>query len=269
MNLKKLSILFLIGLTLILSIGVISAADGDVVQLATSESDNVNVVGLDTTEVKNEQTVINADVKKTTEATIKPKIKTKVDADQVAVTYKKNKYFKVKIEERMDDDIPASHAKLKIKVGTGSKAKTFSVKTNAYGVAKINTKSLKVGAHKVTITSDDDRYEIQKTSKIFVGKLYTKTIKSTSKKATLKKGDVIKLRTIYDDDDRDVKVVHKKSKHTKILKAKFYFKNKFTGRTMVKTSRAEFDDGRWDMPDADYSPYRFSFVKVKVYYIAH
>ena len=136
-------------------------------------------------------------------------------------------------------------------------------------MAKINTKSLKVGAHKVTITSDDDRYEIQKTSKIFVGKQYTKSIKSTSKNAKLKKGDVIKLRSVYDDDDRDVKVVYKKSKHTKILKAKFYFKNKFTGKVMVKTSRAEFDDGRWDLPDADYSPYRFSLVKVKVAYIAY
>lgn len=269
MNLKKLSIIFLIGLTLILGIGVISAADNEDVQLVASENEKTNVVELDTSKVKNEQSIINADVKKTTQTAIKPKTKTKVEADQVAVIYKKNKYFKVKVEDRYDDDIPISHAKLKIKVGSGSKAKTFSVKTNSYGVAKINTKSLKVGAHKVTITSDDDRYEIQKTSKIFVGKQYTKSIKSTSKTAKLKKGDVIKLRSVYDDDDRDVKVVYKKSKHTKILKAKFYFKNKFTGKVIVKTSRAEFDDGRWDLPDADYSPYRFSLVKVKVAYIAY
>ena len=37
MNLKKLSIIFLIGLTLILGIGVISAADNEDVQLVASD----------------------------------------------------------------------------------------------------------------------------------------------------------------------------------------------------------------------------------------
>lgn len=44
MNLKKLSIIFLIGLTLILGIGVILAADNEDVQLVASDSENTNVV---------------------------------------------------------------------------------------------------------------------------------------------------------------------------------------------------------------------------------
>lgn len=73
MNLKKLSIIFLIGLTLILGIGVISAADNEDVQLVASENEKTNVVELDTSKVKNEQSIINADVKKTTQTAIKPK----------------------------------------------------------------------------------------------------------------------------------------------------------------------------------------------------
>ncbi len=268
MNLKRLSIIFLIFLTLMVSISVISAADSEVAALGTSNDEvDRSVLSNSTQAVEQTQNVVNSDVKQTTKSNLPPKTKTKVEADQVAVTYKKKGIFKVKVEDRYDDEI--SHAKIKVKIGTGSKAKTFSVKTNSYGVAKINTKSLKTGAHKVVIISNDDRYDIYKTSKIFVGKQYTKTIKSPSKKATLKKGDSIRLRSYYDDDDREVKVVHKKAKHTKILKAKFYLKNKYNGRTIVKTDRVDFDDGRWEMPEEDYSYYRYSLVKVKVYYIAY
>lgn len=43
--------------------------------------------------------------------------------------------------------------KLKIKVYTGKKAKTYLVKTNKKGVASINTKNLKLGKHKVIVTT--------------------------------------------------------------------------------------------------------------------
>ena len=45
--------------------------------------------------------------------------------------------------------------KVKVKVYTGKKAKTYKVKTNAKGVAKLSVKKLKVGKHKVVITSGD------------------------------------------------------------------------------------------------------------------
>ena len=164
------------------SISVISETDSEVASLGTSNDEvDRSVLSNSTQAVEQTQNVVNSDVKQTTKSNLPPKTKTKVRVPPgLAVTYKKKGIFKVKIEDRYDDEI--SHAKIKVKIGTGSKAKTFSVKTNSYGVAKINTKSLKIGAHKVVIISNDDRYDIYKTSKIFVGKQYTKTIKSPSKK---------------------------------------------------------------------------------------
>ena len=198
----------------------------------------------------------------------KGKIKTKVKADPKTVKYKKNNYFKVKVENKYDDDIAIKNVKLKIKVGKGSDAKTFKVKTNRYGVAKFNTKSLKAGTHKVLITSENKKYKIKKSSQIIVGKHKTATLTSSSKVLKNKDEIGLKIRNDYDDDEKEVKVVFKKkAKFTKITKAKFYLKNKYTGKVIVKTDRVEFDDGKWEMPDEDFSN-RYSLLKVKVYYIS-
>lgn len=267
MNFKRLSIISLAFFAIILSVGAVTASEESLAELGTPESNiDSEVLSADAKVVPETLKLVNADVKNTAEVASKPKIKTKVEADQVAVTYKKNRYLKIKVEDRYDDDIPIENVKLKVKVGSGSKAKTFNVKTNSYGVAKLNTKSLKVGAHKVIITSADEGYEIKKTSKIFVGKQYTTTLKSTAKKV-LKNKDVIKLKKINDYDEKEVKVVLKKAKHTKILKAKFYLKNKRTGDVVVKTDKCEWDDGKWEMPDEEY-PNRYTLLKVKVYYIS-
>lgn len=268
MNIKKLTLIFLAFVTLILSVGIICASE-DISDLQTSENNTDVVVPTNTqdTEVLKENSTSaqpqqTAPDQSASQPAVKNKIKTKVEADQKAVKYKKSTYFKVKIENRYDDDIPISHVKIKIKVGK----KVFKVKTNGNGVAKINTKSLKKGTHKVVITSLDDRYSISKTSKIFVGKQYTATLKSTSAKK-LKNKDVIRLKFKNDFDEKEVKVVFKKAKYSKILKAKFLFKDKRTGRTVVKYDNCEWDDGKWEMPDTDY-PNRYTLVKVKVYYIS-
>lgn len=267
MNFKRLAIIFLVFFTLTISIGVISAAENDIVALEVSNSNlDTNLVSENAQVVPVTQNNANANTQQTTPTVTKQKIKTKVEADPVAVAYKKKGVFKIQVEDRADDDIKIKNVKLKVKIGTGSKAKTFNVKTNSYGIAKINTKSLKIGTHKVVITSDDDNYEISKTSKIFVGKQYKVTLKGTSKK-TLKNKDIIALKIINDFDEKEVKIVFKKNKHTKILKAKFYFKNKNTGETVIKTDKCEFDDGKWELPDEDFSK-RYSLVKVKVYYIS-
>lgn len=270
MNIKKLTLLCIALVTLILSMGIICASENisdlqtpenDIDVTASANAQDASVLKENSTSAQAEQT---APAKTTTQPAVKNKIKTKVEADQKAVKYKKSTYFKVKVEDRYDDDIPIKHVQLKIKVGK----KVFKVKTNSYGVAKINTKSLKNGTHKVVITSLDDRYSISKTSKIFVGKQYSATIKSTSAKKTLKNRDVIGLKSKNDFDEKEVKVVFKKkAKFTKILKAKFFFKDKRTGRTVVKTDNCDWDEGKWEMPDTDY-PVRYTLVKVKVYYIS-
>jgi hypothetical protein len=63
-----------------------------------------------------------------------------------------------------------SNVKIKIKVFTGKKYKTYSVKTNKKGIAKINTKKLKIGNHKVIISSGNKNYSISGKSLIKIKK---------------------------------------------------------------------------------------------------
>ena len=193
-------------------------------------------------------------------------IDTDVDADDVAVEHKKNGFFKVKVKND-DTDRPIKNLKIKLKIFTKSKSKTYKIKTNSKGIAKFNTKNLKMGKHKVIITSSDDNYPINKKANIYVGKKNTISFNGNYKK--LKNKDTIKIHTKHDDDEKEVKLLFKgKSKHTVILKAKFFLKNKNTGKTIIKKDTVEFDDGKWDMPDADYS-YKYSLTKVKVSYISY
>ncbi len=99
-------------------------------------------------------------------ATVKiTKAKTIVKAPKVTAKYKKSKYFKVTIKNKASNKA-ASKIKVKIKVYTGKKYKTYTVKTNSKGVAKINTKKLKRGKHKVVISSGNSNYVISKKSAI-------------------------------------------------------------------------------------------------------
>lgn len=104
--------------------------------------------------------------------------KTTVKAPTVTAYYKASKYFKVTVKK---NGKPVKNLKLKVKVYTGSKYKTYTIKTNKNGVAKLSTKKFKVGSHKVKITSTNKKYKISKTSKIIIKKKvsYT-TFKSPS-----------------------------------------------------------------------------------------
>lgn len=74
-----------------------------------------------------------------------------------------SKYFKVTVKNKKTKKV-ISGVKVKIKVYTGKKYKTYTVKTNSKGIAKINVKSLKVGTHKVVVTSAN-KYVTAKTAK--------------------------------------------------------------------------------------------------------
>jgi hypothetical protein len=73
------------------------------------------------------------------------------------------KYFKVTVKNKKTKKV-IPQVKVKIKVYTGKKAKTYTVKTNAKGIAKISTAKLKVGAHKVVVTSAN-KYVVAKKAK--------------------------------------------------------------------------------------------------------
>lgn len=99
---------------------------------------------------------------------ITPKvIKPTVKAPAIKVKQKANKYFKVTVKNGKS---PVKNLKLKVKVLTGKKSKTYTIKTNKKGIAKLSTKKLKVGTHKVKVTSGNAKYKISKSSKIIVKK---------------------------------------------------------------------------------------------------
>jgi hypothetical protein len=103
-----------------------------------------------------------------TQATIKiTKASTSVSAPKVTNKYRKSKYFKVTVKSKVTKK-PVKALKLKLKVYTGKKYKTHVIKTNAKGIAKLNTKSLKIGNHKVVISSGSKNYKVSKKSTIVI-----------------------------------------------------------------------------------------------------
>lgn len=95
------------------------------------------------------------------------KASTVVKAPKVSARFKKSKYFKVTIKNKVSKKA-VSKIKVKINVYTGKKYKTYTVKTNKKGIAKLNTKKIKKGKHKVVISSGNKNYIISKKSKITI-----------------------------------------------------------------------------------------------------
>ena len=93
------------------------------------------------------------------------KAKTIVKAPKVVNKYKKKKYFKVTVKHKTSKKVLAG-LKLKLRIYTGKKYKTYTVKTNKKGVASFNTKKLKKGNHKVVIKSASNKYIVKANSKI-------------------------------------------------------------------------------------------------------
>ena len=201
--------------------------------------------------------------------------------------HKKSKTFKVKVFSYNDDSKLVYHKNLKltVKVKIGKKTKTYHVKTNYKGEAKIlNVKNLKVGAYKVTVTTSDKRFKIKETGHIFIyGKAKKKTtikmkknkygIEATKK---LNKRDI--LWTFYEPRDAqfkkgvyaktyDVKDPLDAIPHSMIYKAKFYFKNKKTGKIISKTSKLK-SDKFYGWKDIKVKPIKgYKPIKTKVWYL--
>ena len=201
--------------------------------------------------------------------------------------HKKSKTFKVKVFSYNDDSKLVYHKNLKltVKVKIGKKTKTYHVKTNYKGEAKIlNVKNLKVGAYKVTVTTSDKRFKIKETGHIFIyGKAKKKTtikmkknkygIEATKK---LNKRDV--LWTFYEPRDAqfkkgvyaktyDVKNPLDGHSHSMIYKAKFYFKNKKTGKIISKTAKLKADKF-YGWKDIKVKPIKgYKPIETKVWYL--
>lgn len=104
-------------------------------------------------------------VSKTTSSIKINNAKTIISAPKISVKYKKSYYFKVRAKH-MSTKKYIRGLKIKLRIYTGKKYKTYTVKTNTKGLAKFNTKNLKRGTHKVVIISGNSNYVVSKKSSI-------------------------------------------------------------------------------------------------------
>lgn len=163
-----------------------------------------------------------------------------VTAYRVDKEYKKKGTFTVTIKD--DTTFKAiKNLKVKVKVYTGSKTKTYTLKTNKKGVATLNTKSMKIGNHKVVVSSGNSNYKIYEKSVILIGVKKKVTIKVGQTKK-FKNGDEI-VTFIQKRDGQNDRGVYcdiggsesaHEGQYTSIAKIKFYFKNKKTGKVISK-----------------------------------
>ena len=84
-----------------------------------------------------------------------------------ALKVKKGKYFKVKVTSTKSKKV-LSAVKVKVRIYTGKKYKTYTIKTNKKGIASLKIKQ-KVGKHKVVLTPYQTKY--------YTAKKVTKTLK--------------------------------------------------------------------------------------------
>ena len=103
---------------------------------------------------------------------------TKVYAPVKTIKHKKNTYYKIKVLDSYGN--PVKKVVLKVKVYTGKKSKTYSIRTTASGIAKLKTKKLSLGTHKIVITTKNKNYKISKTTKIYIKKKVPKTAEKLS-----------------------------------------------------------------------------------------
>ena len=88
---------------------------------------------------------------------------TTVKAPKVSGVRGTTKYFKVTVKYYKSKKV-VKGLKLKVKVA----GKSYTIKTNSKGVARLNIKNIKKGTHKVVISSKNSKFYVKKTSKIII-----------------------------------------------------------------------------------------------------
>lgn len=110
--------------------------------------------------------VYYGNVKKATSSIKIVKSTTIVYAPVKIIKHKKNNYYKIKVLDSHKN--PVKNIILKVKVFTGKKSKTYSIKTTSKGIAKLKTSRLNLGTHKITIKTKNNKYKISKSTKIII-----------------------------------------------------------------------------------------------------
>ena len=80
-----------------------------------------------------------------------------ITAEKKTVAYKKGYKWEIKLTNSKTGK-PISNMKMTLKVYTGKKVKTVTVKTNSKGIASYQTRKLSKGTHKVKVSANDGRY---------------------------------------------------------------------------------------------------------------
>lgn len=197
----------------------------------------------------------------------KVEIKTTIPTKELVKYSCSKKKFQIKFLDTKGKPLSAKYVKVKIR------DKTYKLKTNSHGIVKIKSTRFKIGKEKITLTnpaSGEKRRISVVVLKRGVHKISIKIDDPTGffPTKTVKNGDYIS--TVYSRGSHHypggVYVMSSSSsweapKHTKLLKAKIYFKNKKTGKIITKTSKKVKYYSIIVKPVKGYSPY-----KAKVWY---
>jgi hypothetical protein len=95
------------------------------------------------------------------------KIPTIIRAPEVTNHFNHTKYFKITVKNKKTGNL-ISNLKIKIKISAGDKTNVYIIKTDKNGLAKLNTKDLLVGTHKVVLYPASDKYLISAKSTIII-----------------------------------------------------------------------------------------------------
>lgn len=284
MNIKNIILVVSISLMFLLCIGSISASEDNTTigvdsdeklmqeeiepvcaNESYSETTQTNETGIDDTSnsTANENSSKASENNTTTTPPKKVSKKTINAFCSNAFIEKSNKYFTVKLFTYNEKTYKMSYyknVKITVKVKIGSKTKTYNVKTNSKGEAKVfNIKNLKIGLYTLTIASNDEKYTI-KDKKGYIG-IFSKKQKTVTLKMNTRK----KIKNGYIDvfsinkNSQYPKGVYVDAYHAKdpqnkpsklfITKAKYFFKNKKTGKIISKTIKTKVDSiYGWDFP---------------------
>lgn len=189
------------------------------------------------------------------------KIKSTMPTKELVKYSTSKKKFKIKFVDTKGKKLVNKYVKVK------KNGKWYKFKTDKNGYVKIKS-NFKVGKNKIVVynpVSKEKRnvpvYVLKKgTQKVNVRFVISKTAIGSKK---LKNGDYID--TVYETEYRQyypgVYVQANgggltDAKHTKLLKAKYYFKSKSTGKVITKTSKKVKYDGIVIKPIKGYVPYK-------------
>lgn len=190
------------------------------------------------------------------------KIKSTIPTSELVKFSGSKKKFKIKFLDTKGHVLKGTLVKVKIK------GKYYGIKTDSHGFAKIKSKHFKVGKTKITAYNPNSK-EYRKISVVILKKgIHKVSIRVDDPtfyfpQKRLKNGDTVstvystKYGQYYPGVYVEARMGGQEScKHTKLIKAKFFFKNKKTGKVITKTSSKVKYASIKVNPVSGYSPYK-------------